>query len=253
MLAHSPLWHYLWIAPHVLQAVVLVVMVVRRQEREFPVFMIYLGLDFVENIVLFVADHLPSVSADAFWTLTWIAVASTTVLRFALIYEVLRHIFRPFPGLEQGIRVLLRWTAVFLLLLGAVVAARAPANLGTPIMTGIGVVSCVVSLMQAGMVVVLFVFAGYFGITFRSIVFGITLGLGLMSSVNLAVYAVGMTFPGNNYNVHLDMLEMATYHVCVLLWLFYLLVPAPVSQAVRAIPDNNLRRWNAELERLLMR
>jgi hypothetical protein len=50
----------------------------------------------------------------------------------------------------------------------------------------------------------------------------------------------------------LDFLEMATYHVCVLIWFYYLLVPrkAATKPAV-PLPENNLEVWNRELERLV--
>jgi hypothetical protein len=46
---------------------------------------------------------------------------------------------------------------------------------------------------------------------------------------------------------------MATFHFCVLMWIYYLLVPRRVSatNAPIALPENNLALWNRELERLL--
>jgi hypothetical protein len=44
---------------------------------------------------------------------------------------------------------------------------------------------------------------------------------------------------------------MATYHVCVLIWFYYLLVPAKVStKAAVPLPENDLDIWNRELKRL---
>jgi hypothetical protein len=50
----------------------------------------------------------------------------------------------------------------------------------------------------------------------------------------------------------LDFLNMATYHVCVLVWCYYLLVPQKlaITSAV-LLPEHNLDIWNRELERLL--
>ena len=44
-----------------------------------------------------------------------------------------------------------------------------------------------------------------------------------------------------------------TYHVCVLIWFYYLLVPRESSYARPAVPlpENNLDVWNRELERLV--
>lgn len=250
---HSALWHYLWIAPHVLQAVVVGIMIARGLQREFPVFLTYLAVDCAQNGALFIADHASSVSGDAYWWMMWAATVSVTILRFAVIYEILRYALGCYQGLERVARMLLRWTAVAMLLFGVVVAARTPPNINPPLMSGIRVVSCVVDLIQAGMVVTFFLFAGYFGITMRSFVFGVTLGLGLMASVSLAALAVHMTFAANTYQTLVDLVLMATYHICVLVWLFYALAPATQRRQVSVLPENNLQRWNTELERLLMR
>jgi hypothetical protein len=50
----------------------------------------------------------------------------------------------------------------------------------------------------------------------------------------------------------LDFVNLATFHVCVLMWFYYLLLPgkATTKSAVR-VPEHNLEVWNRELERLL--
>jgi hypothetical protein len=50
----------------------------------------------------------------------------------------------------------------------------------------------------------------------------------------------------------LDFLNMATYHVCVLIWFYYLLVPEKsVTTSAVSLPEHDLAIWNRELERLL--
>jgi hypothetical protein len=50
----------------------------------------------------------------------------------------------------------------------------------------------------------------------------------------------------------LDSIHMVTYHVCVLLWFYFLLVPEKsVATSAVPLPENNLDIWNRELERLL--
>jgi hypothetical protein len=254
MQPHSLLWHYLWIGPHVLQAVIVGIMLMRGMQRRYPVFLTYLAVDCIENVALFVADHAPAaISDDQWWQMMWVSTLSTTILKFALIYEIFGQIFRPYPSLDRMGRSLLRWTCVALLLVGAVMAARTPTNVVPFLASGVQTVTCVVNLIQAGMVVALFVFAEYFGLTLKSFVFGIILGLGISASVNLAVLGVGMSFPGNDYAKQVNFLLMLTYHVSVLVWLSYSLVPAGATQPVRVIPENNLQRWDTELERLLTR
>ena len=58
-------------------------------------------------------------------------------------------------------------------------------------------------------------------------------------------------FPAR-YQILLVFLNMATYHVCVLIWFYY---PARTREscpyAAGFLPENKLEVWNQELERLL--
>jgi len=47
---------------------------------------------------------------------------------------------------------------------------------------------------------------------------------------------------------------MATYHCCVLIWMFYLMRPErEAQQAPKTLPKYDLDIWNQELQRLLQR
>jgi len=98
---HSLVWHYLWIAPHVLQAVIVGIMLWRGIWREYPVFLTYLAVDCIENVVMFVGDHSRAITDDQWWQILWICTVSTTILKFALIYEVFGHVFQPYPTLDR--------------------------------------------------------------------------------------------------------------------------------------------------------
>jgi hypothetical protein len=252
MYPHSPIWHYLWIAPHAFQVVIVVIMIRRRLVREFPVFLTYTLFQIVMGGILFVADHISAVSARQYVNAQWVDTIGSIGLRFALIYEIFSRIFDPYPALAELGRLLLRWGVVVLLLVAVAVAARAP-NDSTPLISGIHVVNCAVSLMQSGLLVFLFLFSSYFGLSWRNYVYGIAAGLGIFSSVSLATTALRIGIEAAAVSYSLDFVTMATYHCCVLIWLAYLLAPETARRAVKHLPDNNLEQWNTEMQRLLLR
>src|SRR5947208_5369700 len=147
MYPHSPIWHYLWVAPHTLQVAIVVIMIRRRLISEFPVFLTYTLFQIVMGGTLFVMDHSSAVSAGQYVNAQWVDTTGSVMLRFALIYEIFSRIFDPYPALAELGRLLFRWGVVVLLLLAVVVAAHAP-NDPTPLISGIHVVNCAVSLMQ---------------------------------------------------------------------------------------------------------
>jgi hypothetical protein len=109
-----------------------------------------------------------------------------------------------------------------------------------------------VSVVQCGLILFLFVFAAHFHLSWRRSVFGITLGFGIAASAHLAYWGLMADWLFGQKSYLLDFAIMATFQVCVLIWLYYLLVPqtSAITSAVR-LPENNLDIWNQELERLL--
>jgi hypothetical protein len=251
MYPHSPIWHYLWIAPHVLQLAIVFIMIRRRLVSEFPVFLTYTLFQIVMGATLFAFDHISAVSARQYVATQWVDTIGSIVLRFALIYEIFSRIFDPYPALVKLGRLLLRWGVVVLLLVAVAVAARAPNT--APWLSGIHVMNCAVSLMQSGLLVFLFLFSSYFGLSWRSYVYGVAAGLGIFSSVTLATAALQVATGIAAASYTLDFVTMAIYHCCVVIWLIYLLAPETARLSVKHLPDNNLEQWNIEMQRLLLR
>jgi hypothetical protein len=110
-----------------------------------------------------------------------------------------------------------------------------------------------VSVLQCGLLISLFLFSRYFALSWRSQAFGIALGLGIFASVELAVSAVALHL-GTFSNRTVILITMATYHCCVLIWMFYLLLPERTAYFTRReLPKQDLEVWNQELQRLLQR
>jgi len=255
---HSWLWNYLWLAPRVLLGVLAVVMVRRRLVREFPAFFAYVVLQAAQESMLFVLDYVMwrgvvTVSPYRFWEVYWVFMPLSIGLRFAVIYEVFSHVFRDYPGLWELSRLLFRWGAVLLILLAVAVSAYAPANGPNSFLIGVHVVNRAVSLVQIGQLLFLFLFSSYFRLYWRNYVYGIAVGLGIFSSVDLATSAIRASLGPAPGNYVFDFITMGTYHCCVLLWLAYLLAPESARQVPKELPVNNLEQWNIELERLLPR
>jgi hypothetical protein len=227
-------------------------MIRRRLVREFPWFLTYTGLQIAQEGTLFFLDHSSSVTAEQYWQAYWAGSILSMVLRSAVIYEVFCHLFRPYPAISGLGRVVFRWASVVLLLVAVAVAAYAPGDDTVRLLSGVNVVNRAVSMVQCGLLFFLFLFASYFRLSWRSYVFGIALGLGIFSSVDLATAAIQVqTWPAAGSYV-IDFVTMGTYHCCVLIWLFYMLAPESVGRTVQRLPSHQLEEWNAELQRLLL-
>ncbi len=217
--------------------------------REFPVFFAYTTFQIVEEGTLFILDHSAAVSADQYWRFHWAGLAVDVTLRFGIIMEVFSSVFQNYPALRQLIRVLFRGAFVLLLFAAIVVAARAPRDGTFPILSSIHLMDLSVSVMQSGLLLLLVGFSSCFSLSWRSLTYGIAFGLGIFASVDLATETMrAWAGPVAAF----DLVTMATYHCCVVIWLVYLLAPQAAESTIKELPENDLERWNAELQRLLL-
>lgn len=250
--AHSPLWHYLWAAPNVFLLLLALLLWRRGLNKQYPVFFAFAILGAIEQLVVYATDVIPSVTPGTWWLIFWTGLLVEGLLKFALVGEIFAQIFAPYPSLAKVGKFMIRGVGVVLVLAAALAAAYTPKDGLFGIVSGAHLLEQTIYLIEAGLLAFIFVVSSYFRLSLDRPVFGIALGLGISACVQLATWAV-MANGGLPEKRHLlDLLNMATYHVCVLIWFYYLLVPqkAAASAAV-PLPENNLEVWNRELERLV--
>lgn len=226
-----------------------VVMVRRKMYKQFPAFFLYTAFEIVQVIVLFTMDLLPWVSGKA-WTQGFVCqLAISAGLRFLVIYEVFAHLFRHYAVLRRFGGPLFRGALAGLFVAAVGLAAYAQGGDRSQWMFVLHVAQQTISIMQCGLIVCLFIFSAYLGLSWRNHVFGIAFGMGVFATSELAVSAI---LYHSGYHRFLDFVTMGTYQACVLIWMFYILGPAKsMSPASKEVPAHDLEIWNQELQRLL--
>ena len=258
--AHSFLWHYLWVAPNVLLLVLSFLISRRGLWKRFPAFFAFGLLSSLGHLAVYAADIAPSVSAENFWRVDWACLLIEGPLKFVLIGEVFAQIFGSYTSVVRLGRFLIRAVGILLVLTAAVVAAYAPMDSRFGIISGAHLLDQTIFLIESGLLLFIFLFAAYFSLKPSRPVFGIALGLAISACVHLATWAISANggLPASR-RVVLAFVEMATYHVCVLIWFYYLLVsPKPPSKPKDPPPppsshEEDLDVWNRELEKLVQR
>jgi hypothetical protein len=251
--AHSPLWHYLWVAPNLLLLALGILARRRRLQRQFPIFVIFAIVVAIEQLTLYVADILPSVRPMMWWQLFWVGLLIEALLKFALIGEIFGLVFGLYASVARLGKLLISGAGAVLVLLAAVVAAYTPKDNTNWILSGAHVLEQTIYIVECGLILFLFVLVAYFKLNWGRPAFGIALGLGISACIHLATWALMAN--GNfsaQYRIFLVFLNMATYHVCVLIWFYYVLGPQKsVTPSAVSLPEHSLEIWNRELERLL--
>jgi len=251
--AHSFLWHYLWVAPNLLLPVLAVLLWKRGTARQIPAFFAFVILSSIGQLAVYAADILPSISALTFWLVDWGDLVLEGVLKFALVGEIFALLFGSYASLAQLGKTLIRGTGIVLVFVAALAAAYAPKSEVFGIVSGANLLEQTTYLVECGVLVFIFLFSAYFRLSCPRQVFGITLGLSISACVHLATWALidngGLM---HSTRIILTFVNMATYHACVLIWFYYLLVPGKVAvKSAVPLPENSLEVWNRELERLV--
>jgi hypothetical protein len=247
-------WHalvalFLWISPHVLLGVLAVVLYKRGLYRDFPCFFAYVLYEIAEFVLMFTLYFRATASQYALAYYSTLTLS--LILRFGVIDEVSKDLFRQSMFLKASARRSLQCVTGLLLVLGVLLAVYAPAENGVKWIAGMSSINRGVALVQCGLLLSLLIFSRFLGLSWHRPTFGIALGLGVLTSVDLAVRAVFSEFVRGVGSAYMDVLITGTYLVCVFVWIGYSLVPEIKPESVAVLPRVEVETWNTELQHLL--
>ncbi len=251
--AHSLLWHYLWVAPSVYLFVLGLLAVRRDYWRQVPAFILFALVCAPGQLSVYAADVIPSVSPVNFWRVDWLNLCIETLLKFFVVGEVFSRIFNPYPSISNLGKHLVRSTGVLFVFVAAAVAAMSQGDSTVRLISGAHLLELTVFIVQSGLILSIFLLGAYFHMPWDRFSFGILLGFGVAACVHLATWAAATNLAPTSYQrTLLDFANMAAYHISVIIWFYYLLVPHKAAEkSAVSLPENNLSVWNRELERLI--
>jgi len=251
--AHSNLWNYLWVAPNVFLLAVAFLLWKRGLARKVPAFFAFAILGALGDLAVFGADIAPFVSAPNFWRVEWINLLLESLLKFLVIGEIYSKVFSSYSSISRLSKFLVSGFGAVLVLLAGVIAGFAHGDNPSFLISGFHLLEQTVFIIETGLIIFLVLLAAYFHLSSDRLSIGILLGFAISACVHLATWAIiANASPSEQTRTQFGFLDMGTYHVSVLIWLYYVLVPQRVvKKTVVPLPENNLAVWNRELERLL--
>jgi len=248
---HRLLFFFLWITPHVLLGVLAVVLCKRRLYRELPCFFAYVLYEIAEFILLFTLYVVPNVAGEHYKYAYGATLLLSIVLRFGVIDEVSKNLFRESPFLKVSARRSLQCVTGLLIAIGVLLAAYAPGDSSAKWYAGVFVVNRGAAIVQSGLLLSLLLFSSFLGLSWRRPAFGIALGLGVLTSADLAMFALRGAFTSEAALRFLDLLMTGTYLVCISIWIGYLLTPELEPASVTVVPRDEVETWNREFQQFL--
>jgi len=246
--------YYLWIAPHILLAIFLIWLFRRGWQRQLPIFVGYVVFELVQFIVLFTIfrHYSPFPAAIYKWTLV-VGEGIGSILELGVIYELANELLLSRSSLGSALRPALQ-IILALLLLGAAIGSGAFSGISVQRVTNVfEMINFSSNLIEAGMVLSLFIFARALRVSWHSWVAGVALGFGVSASIDLVSAALRAEW-GKRAFVAADLTQMAAFHVCVVIWLVSLFLAdrtPPFTNAKLKVSD--LELWDQELQRMVQR
>jgi len=242
---------FLLISPHVLLGVLAVILYRRRWYREFPCFFAYVVYEIAKFIPLFALYALQGTGGKQYAYAYSATLLISIVLRFGVIDEISRNLFRKSQFLKVAARRSLQCVTGLLLVVAVLLAVFAPGG-NTKWYAGIFVVNRGAAMVQSGLLLSLLLFSRFSGLSWRRPTFGIALGLAVLTSLDLAMFALRATFTSKTGVEFLNLLIPCTYLICVSIWIRYSRAPEPEPAASLAVvPHDEVETWNTELQHLL--
>jgi hypothetical protein len=236
---------------------VLIAMSRRRLLREFSLLAAFLAVNCLEEgssiLLLFFRRHLgiSNIRAyDIYLYSHWVFFFAESALLVLVIYSVFRKAMKPLEGLHRAGKIIFRWVG------GVSVALSLGLALG-PHAAGSYTMATLTSQMQQGISIVilcllLFVCFStrYLGLTYRSHIFGVSLGLGVFATVSLIESA--WTAGGTGQTLYSSVYVFSTLGSCaaLLTWAGYFALPEPERKMILLPTTSPFFLWNRISEAL---
>src|SRR5215475_291667 len=154
--AHSLLWDYLWIAPNFFLFCLAIVLVKRGLARQFISFTVFAVVTAIGEIMVFLADVAPSVSAENFWRIDWANLLIGTLLKFVLIGEVFSRVLNLYPSISRLGRILISGVGAALVFGASLIAAVSRGDSTMRLISGFHLLEQTVFIVALGLILFLF-------------------------------------------------------------------------------------------------
>jgi hypothetical protein len=207
-----------------------------------------LSVRLVSDLVCLSVIHLPAtVSTQAcyriyFYTY-WGSYAVEAILSLLVIYSIFKLSMAPLKGLQNFGMMIFRWVAAISVAV-TVGVSIAPHHVGLEFIIGL-----VSQLQQTSSVLTLclLLFVCFairpMGLSYRSRIFGISMGLGILATTDLVRAAWLAHYPTNMYS-GLNLISGLAMCVTLCIWTAYFAFPEPKRRLIVLPTTSPFLRWN---------
>lgn len=222
----------------------------RKLYREYPLFLAYTASHLIRAAILFSVYRAGD--KEAYRQAYLFMEAIDAFLSFAVVYELFDATFRAYEGIRELGWMLLKWATVILLGVAAVSAASSPGSDTVRILKGLWALETSIAIVRGGLLFLLFLFHATLGLRWAAQAFGIALGFGLLSSIELVTFALRSHF-GIETTATLSLVSTTAYICAIAVWFVAMLRPAVELPPAPPTARWDVAGWDRTLQELLQR
>lgn len=238
-------------AEPLLMAIALLALVRSKEYRRFPALFAYFILRLGSSLALFAMLHLTQlVSVDGktayswYFYSYWLSYVAGAIAIFLVIQEMFKFAMEPLPGLKKLGAIAFRWVAS-ISFIAASAALLTPGGRGYKLLLAIVVqVMRCESIFILSLLLFLMLAAGKLGLSYRSRVFGVSFGFGIMAASDLVVSATFLHYGGNMMHSTVTVISTTASLVTLSVWTAYFLQKEPARMPATLPVTSPLVRWN---------
>ena len=208
----------LWTMTPLLQAILLVPILRRKLNRSYPYFLAYTVLQVASVPIL---GSVMIYSYSAYYYAYYVSLGLSVLVSFAVLWEVLKAIFRWDQGRQRwGIGPLLCVAVLLVAAIEMVLTSQASGAMNGPVTKLMMISDRLVHFVEVGIALGVLLFGDRLGVSRRSFLYGVVAGFGFFSATNMTI-AMGLTHHGSITSPILSRFNSVAYLTSVIIWLFY--------------------------------
>jgi len=220
--------------------------------RDLPLFFAYVAFSVVQGVALFFLRAHFGFKSPEYFLAYWFLFLVETVLFFCVIQEIYVRVLSEYEGLRKLSTLIFRWAFMVLALIAAVNMLSAISGRTQQWYGAILLLDRCATIVELGLIVLLFVFARSLALGWRECVFGIALGVCLVCSMEVVALTLRLEYGEAFARIH-AFAKPLTWLIAMAIWTVYVFRSQRARQYAVVFRDAELEEWNEAVLRFLNR
>jgi hypothetical protein len=211
--------------------------------KEYPSLLRFL----IANLIAMAATpfFVRFATQDVYDYFYWFCDLTIDCMALAVVMEIFLDVFKPYEALRKFGTLMFRWVVAVLVLVSVASTVSAGRLHAAELLnTGCVMFDRGLMMLQCGVVLFLLLTNKYLGISYRSRVFGISLGFGVIAAVSLLVWSTLHWVSHDMVSPLFGLMNLAA-RIGDFIWLVYFFLPQPERRLSDVMPES--RRWEYAL------